>query len=148
MGKSELETWPIFNLFFKTGMNILVDRSNKLGAAKAFLKASKALDRGESIVIFPEATIPSDTPKLKEFKDGAFSLAIKKQVPIVPVTFTNNFNLLKSGGFFKSRALPGLAPVIVHPPIITTAMTPEDLISLREQCYYTIQHPLKPLYEN
>lgn len=83
MGKYELLRWPLFNMFFKD-MNIAVNRGSHVEAAKAFRRAANALDRGTSLALFPEGTIPVFTPRLKPFKDGAFKLAIEKQVPIVP----------------------------------------------------------------
>src|SRR5688500_15613146 len=80
MGKQELSKAPLFNIFFKK-MNILVDRKSKISAHRAFIRAGKELERKHSVVIFPEGTIPPNTPKLKVFKNGAFRLAIEKQVP-------------------------------------------------------------------
>ncbi|MCB0765395.1 MAG: 1-acyl-sn-glycerol-3-phosphate acyltransferase, partial [Flavobacteriales bacterium] len=80
IGKYELLRWPLFNIFFK-GMNIAVNRGSHVEAAKAFRRAASAIDRGTSIALFPEGTIPAFTPRLKPFKDGAFKMAIEKQVP-------------------------------------------------------------------
>lgn len=142
LGKAELKSWPIFNIFFNSGMNILVKREDKIGAAQAFKKSIKSIDEGTSLIIFPEAGIPSNAPKLMPFKDGAFALAIKKQIPIQPVTFLDNYKILKTGGFFKSRALPGRCRVIFHKPIETKGLTQVDLVSLRQQVFGIIQKPL------
>jgi len=142
LGKAELQHWPIFNIFFNSGMNILVNRENKFGAAQAFKKSLKAIDDGKSLIIFPEAGIHSEAPKLLPFKDGAFALAIKKQIPIQPVTFLDNYKILKTGGFFKSRALPGECRVIFHKPIETKGLTQADLVNLRQQVFGIIQKPL------
>jgi len=142
LGKAELKHWPIFNIFFNSGMNILVNREDKMGAAQAFKKSLKAIAEGQSLIIFPEAGIPSNAPKLMAFKDGAFALAIKKQIPIQPVTFLDNYKILKTGGFFKSRALPGRCKVIFHKPIETKGLTQADLVSLRQQVFGIIQKPL------
>ena len=141
MGKSELERWPLIGMFFK-GMNIAVDRSSNMGAAKAFRRASQLLDQGVSIAIFPEGTIPPFTPRMKPFKDGAFKLALEKQLPIVPITFLDHWRLLGEPSDLFSRARPGISRAVLHAPIATKGMTEADLIALRQQVFNTIEAPL------
>lgn len=141
LGKAELKHWPVFNIFFNSGMNILVNRDNKIGSAQAFKKSIIALQKNQNLIIFPEATIPKKVPQLKSFKDGAFALAIKMQVPILPVTFLDNYKILQTGGFFKSKAMPGRCRVIIHEPINTIGLTQNDLVSLRQQTFEIIQKP-------
>ncbi len=88
------------------------------------------LDKGHSILIYPEATI-SSFGKLLPFKNGAFKLAIEKQVPIIPVTFLNSWKFLQNGGFLKAHGKPGICRVVVHKPISTVGMTEKDLLSLK-----------------
>jgi len=136
MAKQELQKAPLFNIFFKK-MNILVDRKSRVGSHKAFMEAAEGIDEGRSMFLFPEGTISKDA-RLKPFKNGSFKLAIEKQVPIVPITFLNNWKLLQNGGFFKANGRPGLAKVIIHKPIETKGMTEADLVSLRERVYKII----------
>ena len=141
MGKYELLKWPLFNMFFH-GMNIAVNRGSHVEAAKAFRRAAEAIDRGTSIALFPEGTIPAFTPRMKPFKDGAFRLAIEKQVPIVPVTFLDHWRLFGEPTELLSRARPGVARVVVHAPIPTKGLTLADLPVLRRAVYATIEGPL------
>lgn len=142
MGKREIEKVPLFGKFFSMGMDISVDRRSKTDAHRAFIRACEEIDQGHNVVIFPEATIPNDAPKLSNFKNGAFKLAIEKQVPIVPVTYTNNWKLLQGSVLLKGKAGPGIAKAIIHPYIPTTGMTDGDVASLREQTYNTINKAL------
>lgn len=142
MGKYELLKWPLFNIFFK-GMNIAVNRGSRTEAGRALVKAARALDRGTCIAIFPEATIPRSAPRMKAFKDGAFKLAIEKQVPIVPVTFLDNWRLFGDPERILSRARPGIARAIVHPPVHTTGLTEQDLDNLRRTVFEAIEAPLR-----
>lgn len=144
MGKIELNKVPLFNIFFKD-MNILVDRKSVTGSHRAFLKAAQEIDKGHCVALFPEGTISQKAPQMLPFKNGAFKLAIEKQVPIVPVTFINNWNLLEDKAFWKSRCRPGVATVVIHPFIETKGMTEEDLLSLKSKVFETINQPLKPL---
>lgn len=142
MGKYELLRWPLFNIFFK-GMNIAVNRGNRTEAAKALMKAARALDHGTCVSIFPEGTIPHTAPRMKAYKDGAFKLAIEKQVPIVPITFVNNWKLFGDPEDPLSRARPGIARAVVHAPIPTTGLTEADLDNLRRRTFDTIERPLR-----
>lgn len=141
MGKYELLKWPLFNIFFQ-GMNIAVNRGSHTEAAKAFRKAAQAIDRGTSIALFPEGTIPAYTPRMKPFKDGAFKLAIEKQVPIVPVTFVDHWRLFGEPLELFARARPGIARVVVHDPITTVGLRDADVPELRHRVYEVIEAPL------
>lgn len=141
LGKYELLKWPLFNIFFQD-MNIAVNRGSRIEAARAFRRAAEAIDRGTSIAIFPEGTIPDYAPRMKPFKDGAFRLAIEKQVPIVPVTFVNHWRLFGEPDELLTRARPGIARAVVHPPIHTTGLTEADLVALRRKVYEVIEGPL------
>lgn len=140
MGKQELDKAPLFRIFFKE-MNILVDRSSSMSSHRAFMRAGADIDKGASVFLFPEGTISSHG-KLRGFKNGAFKLAIEKQVPIVPVTYLNNWKLLQNGGFFKAYGRPGISKAVVHEPIPTIGMSEKDLVSLRTKVYDIMQQEL------
>ncbi|QQR87591.1 MAG: 1-acyl-sn-glycerol-3-phosphate acyltransferase [Flavobacteriales bacterium] len=142
MGKYELLRWPLFNIFFK-GMNIAVNRGSRTEAAKSLRRAERALRDGASIALFPEGTIPLTAPRMKHFKDGAFIMAITKQVPIVPVTFTDNWRLFGEPTQLLSRGHPGRARGIIHPHIDTKGMTEADVATLRHRVFDVIEGPLK-----
>lgn len=145
-GKQEIEKWPLFRVFYTSGMNILVDRKNKLGIFKGFKKMSKTLDNGLPLVIFPEGTISKTAPQLTDFKSGAVSLAIKKQIPILPITFTSNWKRLQRKGLFKGLAGPGLSNAIIHPSISTKGKISEEADALLKQLKDIINSPLKEIY--
>jgi 1-acyl-sn-glycerol-3-phosphate acyltransferase len=130
MGKAELKKVPLFNKFFDR-MNILVDRKSIVGAHKAFKRAASDLDKSISIAIFPEATIPDSAPRLGRLKNGAFKLAIEKQVPIVPVVYLDNWKILPDGPLKKTGGTPGISRVVIPDPIPTTGMVEEDADRLK-----------------
>jgi len=147
LGKQEIASWPIFGYFFRR-TDIPVDRGNRMAAARTLEKAAEALKKDRSIVIFPEGTIPLHTPKLKHFKNGAFMLAIKQQVPIVPVTFVNNWRKFSDPSDKFGPASPGTSRVIVHEAIPTKGLTEEDLVNLRQQVYKIINDSLSEEHGN
>ena len=142
MGKAELKKVPFFNQFFDK-MNILVDRGSIIGSHKAFIRAAQDIDKGISIAIFPEATIPESAPVLGRMKNGAFKLAIEKQVPIVPVVYIDNWRLLPDGHLKCTGGCPGITRVYIHDPIETKGLTENDLSSLKKQYEQLLTATLK-----
>lgn len=141
IGKGELLKWPLFSLFFRT-MDIPISRKDFRQAKGALSKAADALERGESVAIYPEGTIARDNPRLTRFKNGAFKLAIDTQVPIVPMTWTTNWKILKDPEDFFSVSRPAISRVVIHPAIDTRGMGPEDLVALREQVWRAVDSGL------
>lgn len=75
---------------------VFIDRANRETAVKAFDSAAEEMrDHRQSVFIFPEGTRSySDKPELLPFKKGAFHLAVKAGVPIVPVVTENYSHVL------------------------------------------------------
>ena len=144
MGKAELLKIPLFNQFFKR-MNIPVNRKSRVDSHRAFIRAGQDLDKGIIINLFPEGTIGHQAPALGRFKNGPFKLAIDKQVPIIPVTYLNNWILLPDN-YAKGGGRPGMARIIVHKPIETTGMTEDNLEELKHQVSEVLSAPLRKEY--
>jgi 1-acyl-sn-glycerol-3-phosphate acyltransferase len=143
LGKAELLKVPLVKTFFKR-LHIPVYR-NKGGrnAHKALEAADQALKQGWSIIIFPEGGIKENVvPALQVFKDGAFRLAKNNQVPIVPITFLNNYELLEDPAVKQSVARPGTAHVVVHPIIDAITVTNTELEDLKLNAFETINASL------
>ncbi len=141
MGKAELLKVPLFRRFFER-MNIPVNRKSNKDSHRAFLRASSDIEKGISIALFPEGTIHHNGPVMGRFKNGPFKLAIENQVPIVPITFLNNWLLLPDD-YHNRVGHPGVAHVIVHKPIPTKGMTEADINSLKSMVYDAITQPLQ-----
>lgn len=142
MGKHTLKTIPVFNIFFKK-MNIAVNRKSIMSGKKALDRCARELHNGNSVVLFPEGTIPDDAPNMLRFKSGAFKLAIEEQKPVQPITFLSNYKRLQLGGIFNGVAGPGVAKIIVHEPISTIGMTLEDLLPLQNKVFEIINQQLQ-----
>lgn len=135
VGKSELLSYPLFNIFFKE-FNIAVDRERIKSGHDAMNRSKQALADGYSVVIFPEGTIPAEAPKVSRFKNGAFKLAMETHTPIVPVIFHDNYHLMEDAGLWKGSARPGKSRIVVKPPVSPTKF--EDLVALRSNVHKTI----------
>ena len=141
-GKKEIEKWPLFHIYYTSGMNILVDRNSRTGSIKALKRMSQEIDKGNPLVIFPEGTISKHAPIMAPFKSGAFAIAIQKQVPIVAVTFVTNWKLLQRSGIWNGKAGPGISEVIIHEPIMTTGLNKENINQLQNKVEAIINNPL------
>ncbi|HNP47799.1 MAG TPA: lysophospholipid acyltransferase family protein [Bacteroidia bacterium] len=144
MGKAELRRVPLFRHFFDR-MNIPVNRKSRVDSHRAFIRACNDIDKKISITLFPEGTIHHNGPVMGRFKNGPFRLAIEKQVPIVPITFMNNWLLLPDD-YFNRVGYPGIAHVIMHEPIETEGLTEADLETLKARVYEVIDAPLRAKY--
>lgn len=141
MGKGELLQWPLFGTFFKY-QDIPVPRGNRRLAYEALEKARTAIKKGECVAIYPEGTVPPESPKLGNFKNGAFRLAIQEQVPIVPVTWQTNYKIMFDPTVPFSESLPRISRLIVHESISTSGLSEDDLSLIRKQVYTTIESGL------
>lgn len=144
MGKKQLLKVPLFNLFFKT-IDIPVDRESKMGSFRAYKAGLQALEEGYDLIIFPEGTTSNDAPEMLPFKSGPFKIAIDKQIPLVPVTFLDNWHRFLFDGSMLCN--PGLVRAIVHAPIDTKGMTADDEERLKTLTFNTIDSTLRKEYE-
>ncbi|MEX1002894.1 MAG: lysophospholipid acyltransferase family protein [Crocinitomicaceae bacterium] len=141
IGKAELLRWPVLNIFFKK-VDIAVNRQKRHSAMRSIIRAKKEIARGWSIVIYPEGMVPANTPKLNFFKSGAFKMAIEEQVPILPITLLDTWQLFHSDPPLTAPARPGISRVIVHDPIPTKGLEKKDLVTLRQKTFDIINEPL------
>lgn len=140
VGKHDVKRIPLLGYVFAK-LYIQVDREALRSRAASLVKSRQALAAGRSIVIFPEGGIQaSEFPEMAPFKDGAFTIAIRQQVPIVPVTLVNNYLLLPDALPIHMHRLP--VEVVVHEPIPTTGLTLPDLARLREETFRVIDSAL------
>ena len=92
-------------------------------------RAILLLKEGKSFLAFPEGTRSRDG-RLGQFKKGAFIMAIRAQVPIIPITIQNSRNVQPPG---KYGIRPGRIDVLFHDPIETRGMTLDDRDRLVQQ---------------
>ncbi|WP_341867677.1 lysophospholipid acyltransferase family protein [Pedobacter jejuensis] len=141
MGKDELLNNPVLGIFFKT-IDISVNRDSKISAFRAFKKAGENLEKGMSLIIFPEGKIDDHyPPKLGEFKNGPFRLAIDKNIPLIPVSITNVWKINWDDGA-KYGSKPGICDIYVHKPINTAELTDLDAENLKNKVFNLIDSKL------
>ena len=143
MGKIELLNNPVTGMFFRS-IDIPLNRQSRLSAFKAFKRADSNLRNGRSVVIFPEGHIGEEfPPRLYDFKNGPFKLAIETTAPIVPVVIQNAWEIFwDDAKQFGSQ--PGTVQVDVLAPIGTANLQPEDADRLRDEVHALIKKHWAP----
>lgn len=142
LGKAEILKYPLMKSFFKS-LNIPVFRANRLKAAQSFIQAKRALEEDWSLAIFPEGGIPDhQAPRMQEFKDGAFKLAKSSGVPIVCLTFQNNYKLFSDLGEIFGLASPGISKVYQHETIGIDLIHKMSVEELKIYCFNIISSQL------
>jgi 1-acyl-sn-glycerol-3-phosphate acyltransferase len=142
MGKESLLNGMVTGIYFRT-VDIPVNRDSKMSAFRAFKTAAERLNNGITMVMFPEGGIADDyPPKLQEFKNGPFRLAIEQKIPIIPVSSPMTWKLLWDDGF-KYGSKAGTCKVYVHKPIETKHLTVEDTNALRDEVYGVINKKIE-----
>ncbi len=91
LAKKEILEKKSFKGWGKITNTFFIDRKNTRESLKQLDAMGKyAKENNDLMVIFPEGTRTKDG-KLQEFKTGAFRLAKKEFVPIIPVTINNSY---------------------------------------------------------
>ena len=99
---------------------------------------------GYSICIYPEGLVPHPDVYLAPFKNGAFSLAIQHQMPIVPITLPDckkRFPFQFGHKYWSGS--PWGCPRNYHPAIETTGLTTNDLPKLKEKTFAFFREQLR-----
>jgi 1-acyl-sn-glycerol-3-phosphate acyltransferase len=104
--KAELHKFPIMGTVFDVGGFVPVDRRNLERSMASLERGAASLRAGNPFLIFPEGT-RSKTGQLLPFKKGGFIMAIKAQVPVVPVAVTGGRDAMQKGS-------PWVRPVVVR----------------------------------
>jgi 1-acyl-sn-glycerol-3-phosphate acyltransferase len=94
--KAELHKFPIMGTVFDVGGFVPVDRGDREKALRSIEQAAESLRAGNSFLIFPEGT-RSRTGQLLPFKKGGLIMAIRAQVPVVPVAISGGRAAMRKG---------------------------------------------------
>jgi 1-acyl-sn-glycerol-3-phosphate acyltransferase len=104
VGKEELGRIWLFGFFYKRAA-ILVNRSSKESRKRVYETVRQKLHYQRSIAIYPEGGVPHVSVDLDRFKDGAFSMAIEHDLPLVPIV---NFDCKKRLNWELFEGGPGI----------------------------------------
>jgi 1-acyl-sn-glycerol-3-phosphate acyltransferase len=134
LAKIELFRYPVLGWHLRRSGQIPVDQENVRRSARSLGQAAAAVKQGMPVLIFPEGG-RSDDGQLKPFMNGAFYVAIKAQVDIVPMALVGTFEVLRMNSF---HIMPRRVLILVGDAIPTAGLTLRDLDALSNKAQQSI----------
>ncbi|HKO55526.1 MAG TPA: lysophospholipid acyltransferase family protein [Thermoanaerobaculia bacterium] len=122
MAKVSLFKIPIFGWALGRAGFIPIDRKNRRTAVKSFDLAAERIRRGNTIVVFPEEG-RTRTREMRPFQRGAFLLAMKSELAILPLAIDGTYDVLRVG---SKRITPGTVTIRVGTEIPTAGASLRD----------------------
>jgi 1-acyl-sn-glycerol-3-phosphate acyltransferase len=136
--KKELLSYPIVGWHLKRSGQVCVDQQNPSRSIGQIKSALRTLKQGMPLVIFPEGGRTADG-RIQPFLPGAFFLAIKAQVDVVPIALRGMYELLPMNTYhIKPRPLE----MRIGEPIPTAGLEGKDM----ERLSVRVQKEIEILY--
>jgi 1-acyl-sn-glycerol-3-phosphate acyltransferase len=138
LAKKDLWRWPLIGWYLHRSGQMPIDIENPHATLSSLGGAVKALRAGMPLFVFPEGGRTA-TGELKPFLSGAAYLAIRAQVPLVPMALSGVYDLLPmhTRHFYRAQL-----KLHVGEPIETKGMTVRQTGPLTEQLRNTIAEML------
>lgn len=131
VARRELFRLPLFGWILQLGGYKSIQRGSSSDAAHLLAECGELLEAGMPVLMFPEGT-RSKTGRVGRFKAGAFVLAARHGVPIVPIAMRGALEAIKHGRMqarrveLRLRVLPPVAPPGRDADILTTLKAVEQ----------------------
>jgi 1-acyl-sn-glycerol-3-phosphate acyltransferase len=134
--KKEFSRVPLAGLLLRRIGSEFVDRFNRHAGGMDARRLLKAADAGQALAFFPEGTFLAE-PGLGKFHSGAFAIAARVNLPVVPLVLRGTRYILPSGRFLPR---PGLIEIQVLPSIgpLPELKPPEAIAQTRDQAHARI----------
>lgn len=129
LSKEAIFRIPIMGWMMRMAGDIAVRRGEKGSRGQAVEQIHDRLDKGVSVMILPEGTRSADG-ELLPFRNGAFRIAIDRQLPILPIALAGTREAMAKHSlrFNHARAIAR-----VLEPVETAGMTIDDVPELRDR---------------
>ena len=129
LARDNLWKIPFLGWHLNRAGHISVRRESPRAAARNVGQAGNTLGQGFSILVFPEGG-RTRRPTMSRFRPGAAYIAIRGQVPIVPMALMGTRAILPPA---STHLRPGTALLRVGEPIPTEGMTNRDAAALMDR---------------
>ena len=140
--KKEILKLPIFGYALYASRNIFIDRSNTTSAIESINKGIDRLPKGVSVMVFAEGTRSPDG-QIHEFKKGGFVTAVRRKIPILPVTVNGSRRVMRKGSFTLK---PGKIQIVIGDPIDTSGYTTDTVQELIDKTRQVVIANFNPEY--
>jgi 1-acyl-sn-glycerol-3-phosphate acyltransferase len=134
MAKQGLWKIPFIGWYLNRSGQVPVDQSSSRNAVASLNRCVQTLRHGLPMVIFPEGGRTS-TGLPQSFVSGAAYMAIKAQVPLVPITLVGTYELLPIHTYHLH---PRPLAIIIGDPIPTVGLTTRNADAVTELLLKTI----------
>ena len=139
VAKDSLFRVPVLGWIMSLIKHIRLLRGDMSSIKKVYREAAVWLRGGMSVLFFPEGT-RSDTDEMNPFQNGAFKLALKERVPVLPIAINGTRDAIPKGSWVFDHKVKGSLTVL--PPIETKDMGPGDFDLLRDRAREAIEKQL------
>ena len=139
LGKVEMSKVPVFGFIYRNAI-VTVDRSSAANRANSVRILKSLINKGISVLVFPEGTFNMTTQPLKDFYDGAFRVAIETQTPVKPVLFLDAYRRMPYESLFSMT--PGRSRIVYLDEIQVTGYTLSDVALLKEEVFALMERKL------
>lgn len=139
LGKVEMSKVPVFGFIYRNAI-VTVDRSSAANRANSVRILKSLINKGISVLVFPEGTFNMTTQPLKDFYDGAFRVAIETQTPVKPVLFLDAYRRMPYESLFSMS--PGRNRIVYLDEIQVTGYTLSDVALLKEEVFALMERKL------
>jgi len=132
MMKKELRSIPFVGRACQAAHHIYVDHSGPGAVRRSMTQAGEILNEGMSLVVFPEGSRTRDG-QLHAFKRGAFVLADKLRLPVVPITINGSYDVMPRWRDFHFVLWHPLRLTIhapIYPPTDSTITSDDNIARL------------------
>jgi len=134
--KKELEVIPFFGWGLKWGHYIGIDRGRGSKAMESLDEAIGKIRSGQSLLLYAEGTRTLDG-KLQPFKRGAFNIAVRSGVPVIPLTVNGSFRIMPKHSIVIRQ---GEVEIVLEKPIVINGQSGREAErQLMEQVHAAIE---------
>lgn len=119
---------PLMGFMMRLAGDVPVRRRDEESRAEAYRSLKAWVERGASVLIFPEGT-RSKTGEMLPFRNGAFRLAVETGTPVLPMAVHGTREAIEKGSLVFGRADARLA---ILDPVPVEAFGPEGVEALRD----------------
>jgi 1-acyl-sn-glycerol-3-phosphate acyltransferase len=134
LARQSLWSIPFVGWYLNRSGQVPIDSASPRSAVAGLLRGVSALKAGMPLVLFPEGA-RSPEGRLRTLASGCAFMALRAEVPLVPVALVGTYELLPMH-VYSLRPRPLM--IVVGDPISTEGLTTKDADALTERLYAEI----------
>ncbi len=135
VAKESLFNVPFIGWCLGLCRHIKLERGDFGSIKHIYRDAASWIRSGMSVLFFPEG-MRSESGVMRDFQNGAFKLAIKEKVPVLPISIKGTGGAIPKGTWLFQAKIP--TGIKVLPAIDTSAFTQADFSKLRDSARQAI----------